>query len=119
MLDLAAADDLAGHPKVGASFEGFAIELVLVAFETANAHFWATHAGAELDLLVTRRGKRYGFECKLGDAPGTTRAMRVALDDLGLEHLWIVYPGDEAYSLDERISVLPVAGIPELAPSLG
>lgn len=119
LLDLTGADDLAGHPKVGASFEGFAIEQALAAFGTANAHYWATHAGAELDLLVTRRGKRYGFECKLGDAPGTTRSMRVALDDLGLEHLWIVYPGHEAYSLDERISVLPVAGVPALAASLG
>ena len=66
-----------------------------------------------------RGGKRYGFECKLADAPGTTRSMRVALNDLELEHLWVVYPGDEAYPLDDRISVLPVAGVPELARSLG
>ena len=119
LLDVVRESDLAGHPKVGASFEGFAIEQLLAAFETGNAYFWATHGGAEIDLLITRGGKRYGFECKLSDAPGTTRSMRVALDDLGLEHLWIVYSGDEAYSLDERISVLPVAGIPELAASLG
>ena len=119
LLDVVRESDLAGHPKVGASFEGFAMEQLLAAFETGNAYFWATHGGAEIDLLITRGGKRYGFECKLSDAPGTTRSMRVALDDLGLEHLWIVYSGDEAYSLDERISVLPVAGIPELAASLG
>ena len=119
LLDVVRESDLAGHPKVGASFEGFAIEQLLAAFETGNAYFWATHGGAEIDLLVIRGGKRYGFECKLADAPGTTRSMRVALDDLGLEHLWIVYSGDEAYSLDERISVLPVAGIPGLAASLG
>ena len=119
LLDVVRESDLAGHPKVGTSFEGFAMEQLLAAFETGNAYFWATHGGAEIDLLVTRGGKRYGFECKLADAPGTTRSMRVALDDLGLEHLWIVYSGDEAYSLDERISVLPVAGIPGLAASLG
>ena len=95
------------------------MEQLLAAFETGNAYFWATHGGAEIDLLITRGGKRYGFDCKLSDAPGTTRSMRVALDDLGLEHLWIVYAGDEAYSLDERISVLPVAGIPGLAALLG
>ena len=64
-------------------------------------------------------GRRYGFECKLSDAPGTTRSMRVALADLELEHLWVVYPGHEAYSLDDRISVLPIAGVPALARSLG
>ena len=119
LLDVVRESDLAGHPKVGASFEGFAMEQLLAAFETGNAYFWATHGGAEIDLLITRGGKRYGFECKLSDGPGTTRSMRVALDDLGLEHLWIIYSGDEAYSLDERISVLPVAGIPALAAALG
>ena len=118
LLDLNGERELAGHPKVGASFEGFAVEQLLAAFEVDNAYFWATHGGAELDLLIARSGKRYGFECKLADAPGTTRSMRVALDNLGLEHLWIVYPGDEAYSLDDRISALPVAGIPGLAASL-
>ena len=119
LLDVSREHDLAGHPKVGASFEGFAVEQLLAASDTTNAYFWATHAGAELDLLITRGGKRYGFECKFTDAPGTTRSMRVALDDLGVEHLWVVYPGDTAYALDDRISVLPVASIPGLAASLG
>ena len=119
LLDIAGEHELAGHPKVGASFEGFAIEQVLAAFETDAAYGWGTHAGAELDLLVTRGGRRYGFECKLADAPGTTRSMRVALADLGLDHLWVIYPGDEAYALDDRISALPVADVPSLAASLG
>ena len=67
---------------------------------------------------MTLAGKRYGFECKHADAPGTTRSMRVALDDLALERLWIVYPGDEAYDLDDRIAALPLAGVPRLAASL-
>ena len=119
LLSLETDDEVAGHPKVGASFEGFAVEQLVSAFEVDEAYFWATHGGAELDLLITRGGNRYGFECKLGDAPGTTRSMRVALADLALEHLWVVYPGTEAYPLDARISVLPVADIPELARSLG
>ena len=119
LLDVAREHDLAGHPKVGASFEGFAIEQLLAALHTPNAYFWATHAGAELDLLVMRGGRRYGFECKRSDAPGVTRSMRVACGDLGLEGLWIVYPGDESYPLDDRISVLPVADIPGVAAMLG
>ena len=119
LLTLDTSEEVAGHPKVGASFEGFAIEQLANAFEAGGTYFWATHGGAELDLLALRGGRRYGFECKLADAPGTTRSMRVALDDLELSHLWVVYPGDEAYPLDERISVLPVTDIPALARSLG
>ena len=118
LLGLARPADVAGHPKVGASFEGFAIEQLLAAFGTDDAYFWATHAGAELDLLVSLSGKRYGFDCKHADAPGTTKSMRVALADLALDRLWIVYPGDQAYDLDDRIATLPVADIPRLAASL-
>ena len=118
LLGLAREDEVAGHPKVGASFEGFAIEQLLAAFGTDNAYFWATHAGAELDLLVTLAGRRYGFECRLADAPATAKSMRVALADLALDRLWIVYPGAEAYDLDDRIEVLPVADVPRLAASL-
>ncbi len=100
---------VSGHPKLGASFEGFAIEQILGSLDTRSASFWATHAGAELDLLVTIAGKRYGFECKYSDAPGTTRAMRVAISDLQLSHLWVVYPGNEAY---DQISVLPIRKTP-------
>ena len=118
LLALERHEDVAGHPKAGASFEGFVVEQLLSAFNAHDAYFWATHGGAELDLLIIHRGRRYGFECKLADAPGTTRSMRVAMTDLGLTHLWVVYPGDEAYALDEAISVLPVAHIPNLALSL-
>ena len=105
---------LTGHPKVGASFEGFAIEQICAALSPRDPYFWATHAGAELDLLLTRNGKRYGFEIKFTEAPRTTRSMRVALSDLGLERLFVVYPGDESYALDSRIQALPVGEIPRL-----
>lgn len=118
LLDLTEEDELAGHPKVGASFEGFAIEQVLAALDAGQAHYWATHGGAEIDLLIERRGKRHGFECKLADAPGVTRSMRVALADLRLDHLWVLYPGAETYPLDDRITVLPAARIPDLAKSV-
>ena len=117
LLGLQGDRELMGHPKVGASFEGFAIEQILAAFGGRHAYFWATHGGAELDLMVIQGGKRYGFECKYSDAPGTTRSMHVALEDLRLDHLWVVYPGDEAYPLDDRISVLPVADVFRLTAS--
>ena len=114
LLDVGSETELAGHPKIGASFEGFVVEQLLTLLEEENAYFWATHGGAELDLLVSRGGRRYGFECKLADAPGTTRSMRVALDDLGLDHLWVLYAGDESYALDHSISAHPASRISEV-----
>ncbi len=118
LLGLPDARTLSGHPKLGASFEGFAIEQILAAFDTQDAYFWATHGGAELDLFIRHHGKRYGFEFKYADAPGSTRSMRVALQDLRLDHLWVVYPGGDAYDLDERLSVVPVAEAFALAAAL-
>jgi Domain of unknown function (DUF4143) len=118
LQDLESMLELAGHPKLGASWEGFVIEQVLACLDARSPTFWATHGGAELDLLVTVRGKRYGFECKYADAPGTTKSMRVALQDLGLTSLYVVYPGSERYQLDDRIEVLPAADIPVLAKQL-
>ncbi len=119
LLGLNDADALAGHPKIGASFEGFAVEQVLAAFADADAYFWATHGGAELDLFLRHGGKRHGFECKLADAPGSTRSMRAALADLRLDHLWVLYPGDEAYAIDDAITALPVAQVAGLPGRLG
>ena len=115
LLELDSAQALAGHPKVGASFESFAIEQIVALCGLRSAYFWATHGGAELDLMVTVDGRRYGFEFKLSDAPGTTRSMRAALRDLSLAHLWVVYPGDEEYALDEGITALPIARLVQLA----
>lgn len=114
-------EDLAqvrGHPKLGASWEGFALEQVLGVLDTRDAYFWATHGGAELDLMVLRGGKRYGFEFKYQDAPGPTRSMRTATEDLGLDHAWVVYPGSKSYTLDERLSVVPVGDLMELGASI-
>ena len=115
LLNLNTVDALQGHPKVGASFEGFAIEQILSCFAIREAYFWGTHAGAELDLLIHANGKRLGFEFKLADAPGTTKSMRSAMQDLRLDHLWVIYSGDETYSLDERITALPVCDIQSIA----
>ncbi len=118
LLGLRSREDLLGHPKLGASWEGFALEQILAAFRVRDAYFWATHGGAELDLMLMIRGKRYGFEFKVSDAPGSTRSARIALADLGLEHLWILYPGADEYELDEQLSVLPLRELPALAGRL-
>ena len=114
LLQLTTVVDLQSHPKLGASWEGFALEQVIGAVGNRDAYFWATHGGAELDLLVRIAGKHYGFEFKYADAPGTTRSMHVAIQDLRLEHLWVVYPGHQEYSLDDKISVISIDSVPVL-----
>jgi len=118
LLQLGALSELQSHPKLGASWEGFAIEQIIHLLDTRDAYFWSTHSGAELDLLARVRGKSYGFEIKYADAPGTSRSMQVALHDLALEHLWVIYPGQQEYVLGERITVLPLAALPRLAAGL-
>ncbi len=114
LLEIADNHNLLGHPKVGASWEGFAIEQVLQYVRPNQAYFWATHNGAEIDLLFSDRGKTYGVEVKLNEAPKITASMRSALTELNLEHLWVIYPGKEAYSAHEQISVWPLNQIDRL-----
>lgn len=101
--------DLENHPKVGASWEGYAVEEVLKSFRPDEAYYWATYNGAELDLLLFKNGRRIGVECKRADAPALTPSMRTALADLKLDHLYVLYPGDKAYSLGKRVEVVPLA----------
>jgi hypothetical protein len=115
LLALQDRGSLFSHPRVGASWEGFAVEQVLRSLPIAEAFFWATHTGAELDLLFVHQGKRYGAEVKFSEAPSVTKSMRIALQDLRLEHLWIIYPGAEAYPLEEKVTAWPlnrVAALP-------
>jgi uncharacterized protein len=108
-------DELLGHPKLGASWEGFALEQVLHVAGTMEAFYWGTHAGAELDLLLFCGGRRYGVEFKHADAPAMTKSMHIALEDLKLERAWFVYPGKESYRVHEKVRVLP---LPELLEEL-
>jgi hypothetical protein len=111
LLQVHDLDALSGHPKVGASWEGFAVEQILGALETRDAYFWAAHSGAELDLFVLHRGRRLGFEVKLADAPGFSRSMRAALEDLRLDLLYVVVPGGPTYDLEDRVTVTTLAAI--------
>jgi len=84
---------------------------VLNTVNTRDAYYWATHGGAELDLLIFASGKRFGFEFKYADAPSLTRSMHVSLQDLRLDHLWVVYPGSEIYRLHESVTVIPISAV--------
>jgi hypothetical protein len=111
LLNLDRQQDLEGHPKVGASWEGFALTEVVARLgaRSDESFFWATHGGAELDLLIVRGQRRLGFEFKRTDAPRLTPSVRSALADLRLDRLDIVHAGDHTFPLDERVRALALA----------
>ena len=111
LLGLRTTQELLAHPKCGASWEGYAIEEALKLVQPDEAYFWATHNGAELDLLLFTRGRRLGVEVKRADAPTLTPSMRIALADLRLDHLTVLYPGTNSYSLADRVNVMPLAAL--------
>jgi hypothetical protein len=115
LLGLRRQDDLDRHPKLGASFEGFALEQVVrrLGASRDECFFWSTYAGAELDLLVVRGGRRYGFEFKHTDAPGTTKSTAIALADLRLDRLDIVHAGKETYPLSKAVRAVAMGRILE------
>jgi predicted AAA+ superfamily ATPase len=116
LLGIESLTDLQAHPRLGASWESFVIEQILARAGNDEAWFWRTQAGAELDLLLRRRGRLIGVEIKYGDAPRLTPSMRAAMTDLQLHRLWVVYPGQKRYRLAPRIEVVPLAdAIAELA----
>jgi len=111
LMGLPTLDALLSHPRSGASWEGFALEQVLRLAAPDEAYFWATHNGAELDLLLLKGGQRVGVEFKRADAPGVTRSMQIAMSDLQLDRLYVVYPGTLRYSLAERMEAVPLAAL--------
>lgn len=113
LLGIRTERELVYHPKSGASWEGYAIEETIKTIHPDEVYFWATHGGAELDMLILKDGRRLGFECKRVDAPRLTPSMRTALTDLELDHLYVIYPGDRQYPLDKRVTVTPLVALAE------
>ncbi len=103
------------HNKLGASWEGFALECVCQSTGKIEQsyYFWRTHSGAELDLFWQHSGKNWGVEFKYADAPRMTKSMKSAVEDLALEHVWAVYPGKDRYKIADRVTALPLRQIPE------
>ena len=108
LLGIKTRSDLERHPKIGASWEGFVIEQVIrwMGFRNEDCFFWATHAGAELDLLVVRGKDRLGFEVKLTSSPHVTPSMRSALSDLKLQRLYVIHSGEETFQLARNIQAV-------------
>ena len=107
LLGIRSEKELLTHPKCGASWEGYMIEEILKALAPDEAYFWATHNGAEIDLILRHDGRMLGIECKRVDAPHLTPSMRIALEDLKLEQIAVVYPGARRYSLMDRVHAVP------------
>ena len=118
LLNLPDFHSLSGHPRAGASWEGFVLEQILQNIRPPQAFFWATHTGAELDLFLSYRGRRCGAEFKFSEAPKITKSMRIALDALKLDYMWIIYPGQDSYPVDDKISVRSVSDIRHLAQEM-
>jgi predicted AAA+ superfamily ATPase len=111
LLGIADGAALAAHPGSGASWEAFALEQVLQIAAPDEAWFWATHAGAEVDLLMVKDGRRVGIEFKRADAPRLTPSMRIAMRDLRLDALYAVYPGKRRYPLADAVEAVPLAAL--------
>jgi uncharacterized protein len=113
LLSLHEQEDLQGHPKVGASWEGFALEEVIAnkGVRPEECFFWATHGGAEIDLVVVRGRGKLGFEFKRTSAPRKTKSMKTAVDSLRLSELSVIYPGEIEYRLDSTINAVPLSSI--------
>lgn len=120
LLGIPDMEALRAHPHYGPSWEGFALEQVLGLRGAAqDAYFWSTKGGAELDLLVFSNGRATGFEFKCTDAPSMTKSMHIALRDLELEVLNVVYPGSREYDLHERVRAVPLRNCGKLRETLG
>jgi predicted AAA+ superfamily ATPase len=115
MLGINSELDLYTHPKIGASWEGYAVEETIKAIHPDEAYFWGTHNGAEIDLLLLKDGTRVGVECRRKDAPHLTPSMKIAMEDLQLDRLIVFYPGEKAYPLADRIEVVPLVRLADTA----
>jgi len=119
LLNLPDLKTLYGYSRLGASWEGFAVEQILRIIKPPQAFYWATHGGAEVDLFFIMRGRRYAIECKFSETPKITKSMNQALESLQLAHLWVVHPGEHTYPLSERISAWPMKNIGSLKKQFG
>jgi hypothetical protein len=108
LLGISSDKGLLSHPKAGASWEGFVIEQVIALVQPDSVYFWATYQGAEIDLVLSHNGKMYGVECKRTDAPRMTPSIRNAIEDLDLERVAVIYPGQKRYPISERVDAVPL-----------
>lgn len=108
LLGIKSERELFLHPRIGASWEGYAIEEIIKYKKPDEVYFWSTYSGAELDMLLIKNGKKIGIECKRMDAPKLTQSMKISTQDLELDELVVIYPGSQVYALSETIQVFPL-----------
>jgi len=113
LLGIRSEKELLSHPKCGASWEGYVIEETIKAAEPDEVYYWATHGGAEIDLVLIKNGRMFGVECKRMDAPRLTPSMRTAREDLNLEKIAVIYPGAKRYALGDGVSTVPLNAVAE------
>jgi predicted AAA+ superfamily ATPase len=113
LLGIRSEKELLSHPKCGASWEGYVIEETIKATAPDEVYYWATHSGAEIDLVLIKNGRMLGVECKRIDAPRMTPSMRTAREDLHFEQIAVVYPGTKRYSLDDGVTAVPLGAVKE------
>jgi predicted AAA+ superfamily ATPase len=118
LLGIDSMKSLYSHPKVGASWEGFVIEQILMTEPHDEVFFWATHQGAEIDLILRRGDALYGVECKRADTPRLTSSIRIALDDLKLKHVFVIYPGIQRFPLASQVEAVPLQTLSKGVPLL-
>jgi hypothetical protein len=121
LLGIETRDELDRNPKVGASWEGFVVREVVRRLDAhpEECYFWATHAGADLDLLMVRGESRVGFEIKRTTSPSTTRSMHSAIETLGLERLDVIHAGEHTFPLQEHIRAVAFGRLDEDLVPLG
>ncbi len=108
LLGVNTMKSLLSHPKLGASWEGFVLEQVLALEPHDEAFFWATHQGAEIDLILRRDSELFGIECKRTDTPRMTPSIRNAEHDLGLSRIAVIYPGRKRYPINDFVEAVPL-----------
>ena len=116
LLTLETFNDVSTSPKLGLSWEGFALDQVIwyLNLRAEEVFYWAVHTGAELDLVVSRKGKLWGIEVKYNEAPQLTKSMHSAVQELTLSHLWVIYPGDTDYKLSNKVSVTSLKNLSKI-----
>ncbi len=113
LLGIRSEKELLSHPKCGASWEGYIIEETIKATEPDETYYWATHSGAEIDLVLIKNGRMLGVECKRMDAPRITPSMRIAREDLNLEKIAVIYPGTKRYAMGDGVAAVPLNAVVE------
>lgn len=111
LLGISDLRELLSHPKAGASWEGFVIEQIMMSEPHDEAFFWSTHQGAEIDLILRRGATMLGIECKRTDAPRITPSIRIALEDLGLSRVAVLYPGSKRFPVADQVDAVPLQSL--------